>query len=286
MNTKGKCIYPWFILPSAIIVIIYLIPICNIFYSAFTKSVGSEKVFVGFDNFTRVAPELPKLIWKTLIWTMGSIIPATVLGLTAALLFQKDTAGKKLMITACILPYTIPLVIVATAWTLMYQPNFGLLNIAMVKLGIIEKPISFLSYDNAMGSVIVARIWRAMPFAFISYYAAIRSIPAELYEAAEVDGAKPVHKLLYVTLPQLVSITSTTLIILTVWTFLVFDIIFTMTGGGPADATNIIAVQIYKKSIYMNDSGGAAVLSLVAIIILFFITLLYWRLFNKGGETE
>jgi multiple sugar transport system permease protein len=109
--------------------------------------------------------------------------------------------------------------------------------------------------DNAMTAVIVARIWRSMPFAFFSYYAALRSIPTELYEAGDVDGANGTQKLLYITLPQLRDITATTFIILTVWTFLVFDIVFTMTGGGPLDATNIMSIEIYKELMGMQDLG-------------------------------
>lgn len=284
MRIKDKSMYLWFLPPLALVLLIYLLPICNIVYSAFTGIVGEDRVFVGLQNFRNVLPGLPRTIGLTLVWTLGSILPAMLLGFIAALLFQREYIGKKWMMSICVLPYTIPLVIVATAWMLMYQPNFGLINVLLVQTGVLEKPVSFMSYENAMISVIVARIWRAMPFAFISYYAALRAIPAEYYEAAEVDGANHYQRLLSITIPQLVPITTTTLIVLTVWTFLVFDIIFTMTGGGPANATNIIAVEIYKKTIYSGDTGAAGVLSLIAIIILLLLTLLYWKFFNKGGE--
>ena len=237
MRIKDKNMYIWFIPAIIIIVFIYLLPFYNIIVSSFTETRAGTTRFVGFSNFLSVADELPKLIWTTLVWTIGSIVPAMIIGLIAALLFQGEFFGKKVMMSICVLPYTIPLVIVAAVWMMMYQPQFGLLNVIMVKLGLFKKGISFLSYDRALGSVIVARIWRAMPFAFISYYATIRSIPIEYYEAAEVDGANPIQKFAFITIPQLLSITVTTMIIPTVWTFLVFDIIFAMTGGGPVDAT-------------------------------------------------
>ncbi len=286
MRIKDKTIYLWFIPPITFVVIIYLLPLWRIIYSCFTRTIAGQTLFVGWDNFIGVADELPRLISTTMIWTIGSILPAMLLGFTAALVFQRDFRGKKLMMSCTVLPYTIPLVIVASVWMMMYQPNFGLLNVLLVKLGIFNKGISFLSYDKALTSVIVARVWRAMPYAFISYYAAIRSIPLEYYEAAAVDGANAVQKLFFITIPQVASVTLTTLIISTVWTFLVFDIIYTMTGGGPVDATNIIAVQIYKYSILKNDTESAAVLSLVSILILLAITEIYWKIFNRGGETK
>lgn len=286
MRIRDKSIYLWFFPAIVIVTFIYLLPIYNIIFSVFTKTHVGRTAFVGFENFASVADELSKLIYTTLVWTIGSIVPAMILGLIAALLFQGEFMGKKTMMSICVLPYTIPLVIVASVWMMMYQPKFGLLNVMMVNIGLLDKGISFLSYDRALGSVIVARIWRAMPFAFISYYATIRSIPIEYYEAAEVDGANPIQKFLFITIPQLLSITVTTAIILTVWTFLVFDIIYAMTGGGPVDATNIIAVQIYKYSILRNDPNSAAVLSLVSIVILLLITSLYWKIFNIRGNAE
>lgn len=285
MRIRNKGIFLYFIPVFVIIMFIYLIPICNTFYSAFFgSSAKGSVVFLGFEKFIRIRGIIWPTIWRTLVWTLGSIIPALILGLIAALIFQKDFRFKKVLIAVCILPYTIPLIIVATSWTLMYQLDFGLINVFLRDLKIIKAPISFLSLYHAMASVIVARIWRSMPFAFISYYAALRSIPTDMYEAGEVDGANGIQKLFYITLPQLKPITATTLIILTVWTFLVFDIVFAMTGGGPINTTSIITIEIYKQLFGMQDMGAASALSLIAIAILLGMTLIYWSIFKRGEQ--
>jgi multiple sugar transport system permease protein len=285
MRVKQKVIYLYFTPVFLLIMFIYLIPICNTFYNAFFNTSAEGAVtFIGFGNFIRIKSMIGPTIWRTLVWTFGSIVPAIILGFIAALIFQKDFRFKKTLIAACILPYTIPLVIVATVWILMYQIDFGLLNVFLKELKIIHSPISFLSVDNAMTAVIVARIWRSMPFAFLSYYAALRSIPTELYEAGDVDGASGMQKLFYITLPQLREITATTFIILTVWTFLVFDIVFTMTGGGPLDTTSIMSIEIYKELMGMQDLGTSSALSIIAIAVLLCLTLLYWKFFTRGGE--
>lgn len=271
----------FFIPLTALILLIYLIPISSTFYYAF-KDPFSPDLSFGFKNFEKIESVIWPATWRTIVWTLCSIVPSTIIGFIAALIFQSKFRGKKLLITACILSYTIPLVIVAMSWMLMYQQHFGLINVLLQKLSIIQSPISFLSYDNALTSVIVARIWRAVPFAFITFYAAISSLSDELLEAAEVDGANAFQKLFWITIPQLRSVAAVVMIILTMWTFLVFDIIFAMTGGGPVDATRILPVLIYNELFAMNDIGTASALSVISILVLLILSSIYWKIFNEG----
>ena len=114
-----------------------------------------------------------------------------------------------------------------------------MINTFLLGAGLIKQPIEFLSYRMAMPSVILVRVWRATPFAFIAYYAGLKSVPRDILEAADIDGADGIQKFFYVTAPQLRSVTLTTALVLVIWTALVFDIIYAMTGGGPIDATKI-----------------------------------------------
>jgi multiple sugar transport system permease protein len=217
---------------------------------------------------------------------MGSVLPALLVGLILALLFQEYFRFKKGLLTLNLLPYSIPLIIVASCWMFIYNQNFGLLNVFLKKIGFIDTSILFLNYKNALISVIAARFWRALPFAFINFYAALTTIPVEYYEAASVDGASARQKLIKITLPYLRPTISTTLIVLTVWTFLVFDIIYGMTGGGPVDATRIISVQIYRELFNMKDLGTASCWSLIAITVLLAITVIYWFILKEGKDHD
>jgi multiple sugar transport system permease protein len=271
----------------SVVVLVYLLPICNTVVSAFLGHAGSlNGQFVGFGNFVKIKNSIPRTLLTTLIWTFGSVFPAVLLGLVMALVFQHEFRLRRLLMSINLLPYSIPLIIVASCWMFMYNQNFGILNVFLTKTGIIQSPIKFLSYDNALASVIVVRIWRALPFAFINFYAALTTIPKELYEAADVDGATSGQTILYITLPNLRSVIATTLIILTVWTFLVFDIIYGMTGGGPVDATRIISIQIYRELFQMKDLGTASAWSLIAIAVLVIITVIYWRLLASERQNE
>lgn len=272
---------------TVVIILIYLIPVLNVIMNAFTGFTGSSTgEFVGLANLAKIQAEIPKTTLTTLIWTMGSVIPAIILGLVLALLLHENFRLKKFFLAMNLVPYSIPLIIVASFWLFVFNQNFGILNGLLLALGITSKPITFLSYDNALTSVIIARIWRATPFAFINFYAALTTIPTDLYEAASVDGATPSQKFWHITLPLLKSVLSTTLIVLTVWTFLVFDIIYGMTGGGPVDATRIISVQIYKELFHFKDLGTASMWSLIAIVILTIITIIYWALFERKGKPD
>lgn len=268
----------WFLSPAILVVaLIYVIPIANTFRSSFYDYFGGSPTFVGLANYGRVGEFFGPLLWRTVIWTFGSVIPALILGLAAALLFQDEFRGKRGVMTLVLLPYTMPLVIVATLWMLMYNPSFGFINVLLRRLGLIEQPIDFLSYHNAMAGVIVARIWRAMPFAFISYYAGLQAIPQQLYEAARVDGANRLQTFCHITLPQLRSVTVTTGLVLTVWTALVFDIIYAMTGGGPIDATRILPVEIYKQMFAIGDIGVTSALSVCTVGVLLIFSVIYWQ---------
>jgi multiple sugar transport system permease protein len=274
-----------FLIPLFLIqLVIYLIPILYTIYHTFLNTTfRGEASFTLTGNFAKISGQLGPIVGRTLIWTLGSIVPSMIIGLAAALLFSRAFLGKKLFIGICLMPYTIPLIIVAACWYLLYQPDFGWLNTAFKMTGLVGDTVNFLSRDNALLSVIIARIWRSMPFAFIAYYAALKSIPAELYEASSVDGASGSQNLFFITLPQLKPITLTTGIILTVWTFLVFDIAYSMTGGGPGQATTILPIAIYQELILMYDVGSASALSLISIVILSIMTYVYWKFLNMEG---
>lgn len=271
------------LLPLAIILcFIYGYPLIKVCVSAFMgftgKSVGQ---FVGLKNFDLIKGDITQTVKTTLIWTFGSVLPAMVFGLALAVICNKKFRGKKAVVSINLLPYAIPLIIVASCWRFVYNPDFGVVNVFLQKLGIIEKPISFLGFDNALWAVIVARIWRATPFAFMNYYSALTTIPTELYEAGKVDGANSVQLFFHITLPNLKAITSSTMIVLTVWTFMVFDIIFGMTGGGPVNATMTLPMRIYREMFNMKNLGTASAWSLIAIAVLVLITVIYWRLMDK-----
>ena len=268
------------LLPLAILLcFVYGYSLVTVLFSAFTGFTGSSAgKFVGMKNFQLISKDIWPTVKSTLIWTFGSVLPAMVAGLALAVFCNRNFKGKKAAVSINLIPYAIPLIIVASCWRFVYNPDFGVLNVLLSKLGLIEKPISFLGFDLALLSVIIARIWRAMPFAFMNYYSALTTIPKDLYEAAAIDGASPSQAFWNITMPHLRTTTSSTLLVLTVWTFMVFDIIFGMTGGGPVNATKTLPMRIYQEMFGMKNLGTASAWSLIAIGVLVIITILYWNM--------
>ena len=268
------------LLPLAILLcFVYGYSLVTVLFSAFTGFTGSSAgKFVGMKNFQLIFKDIWPTVKITLIWTFGSVLPAMVAGLALAVFCNRNFKGKKAAVSINLIPYAIPLIIVASCWRFVYNPDFGVLNVLLSKLGLIEKPISFLGFDLALLSVIIARIWRAMPFAFMNYYSALTTIPKDLYEAAAIDGASPSQAFWNITMPHLRTTTSSTLLVLTVWTFMVFDIIFGMTGGGPVNATKTLPMRIYQEMFGMKNLGTASAWSLIAIGVLVIITILYWKM--------
>lgn len=268
------------LLPLAILLcFVYGYSLVTVLFSAFTAFTGSSAgKFVGMKNFQLIFKDIWPTVKITLIWTFGSVLPAMVAGLALAVFCNRNFKGKKAAVSINLIPYAIPLIIVASCWRFVYNPDFGVLNVLLSKLGLIEKPISFLGFDLALLSVIIARIWRAMPFAFMNYYSALTTIPKDLYEAAAIDGASPSQAFWNITMPHLRTTTSSTLLVLTVWTFMVFDIIFGMTGGGPVNATKTLPMRIYQEMFGMKNLGTASAWSLIAIGVLVIITILYWNM--------
>lgn len=268
------------LLPLAILLcFVYGYSLVTVLFSAFTGFTGSSAgKFVGMKNFQLISKDIWPTVKITLIWTFGSVLPAMVAGLALAVFCNRNFKGKKAVVSINLIPYAIPLIIVASCWRFVYNPDFGVLNVLLSKLGLIEKPISFLGFDLALLSVIIARIWRAMPFAFMNYYSALTTIPKDLYEAAAIDGASPSQAFWNITMPHLRTTTSSTLLVLTVWTFMVFDIIFGMTGGGPVNATKTLPMRIYQEMFGMKNLGTASAWSLIAIGVLVIITILYWNM--------
>ena len=273
------------LLPLAVLLcFVYGYSLITVLASAFTGFTGSSAgKFVGMKNFQLISKDIWPTVKTTLIWTFGSVLPAMVMGLALAVICNRNFKGKKAVVSINLIPYAIPLIIVASCWRFVYNPDFGVLNVLLSKLGLIDKPISFLGFDLALLSVIIARIWRAMPFAFMNYYSALTTIPKDLYEAAAIDGATPSQAFWHITLPHLRTTTSSTLLVLTVWTFMVFDIIFGMTGGGPVNATKTLPMRIYQEMFGMKNLGTASAWSLIAIGVLVIVTILYW---NMDKEDE
>ncbi|MBP1777951.1 MAG: ABC-type transporter, integral rane subunit [candidate division NC10 bacterium] len=243
--------------------------------------------FIGLGNYVRMVYD--PTFWLTLqnsfVWVFFSVSLQFVLGFLGALLLNANFKGRAFFRTLNLLPWIIPGVVVGLVWEYLYQPNYGPINDILRRVGVLTVPVAWLSDPTlAMASVIFANIWRGIPFFSIMILAGLQAIPDEVYEAATVDGASVTQRFWHITLPMLRPIIVVATATRIIWTFNYADLIFVMTSGGPANATQITSSYTLLTAYTDLDFGYAATLSVILLVIMLIFTACYLK-FTKGVES-
>ena len=196
----------------------------------------------------------------TFYFTVVSVAIEMVLGVLVALLLNQEFFGRTLVRTLLILPWALPTIVNAMMWRLIYNPEFGSLNALLLQFGLIDAYRSWLGVPGtAMNMVILADVWKNYPLIALIVLGALQTIPRDLYEAAAIDGAGPWKRFWHITFPGILAPFSVALILRTIEAFKVFDIIYVMTRGGPADTTKTASFFVYQESFsYLRAGSGAA----------------------------
>jgi multiple sugar transport system permease protein len=245
--------------------------------------------FVGFENYLYIFhhPDVLEVFRNTLVWLVGTVIFIIPIGLGLALLLNCEFRGKTLARTAILLPWAIPLVVVASCWKLMYETEGGIINHLLRQAGIITEPIKWLSSTGmSLPSVTVANIWRFIPFITLVLLAGLQSVDAQLYDAAKVDGANRWQRFRFITLPQIRYMLMIALVLGTIWTVNTFDIIYAMTQGGPLISSEILATYIYRWAFMEYEFSRAAALSTLLFLFVFALALAYMSLIQARPWEE
>jgi multiple sugar transport system permease protein len=242
--------------------------------------------FIGLGNYGRLIAD--PVFWLSLknsvVWTFGSVFFQFVFGFLVALLLNVPFRGRVIFRTINLLPWIIPSVVVGLVFEYLYQPDYGPLNDLLGRTGIMHQSVAWLSDPAfAMWGVILANVWRGVPFFAIMILAGLQAIPQEVYEAATVDGADVLQRFWRITLPMLRPIIVVATVTRTIWTFNHPDLVFVMTGGGPGNATMIPSAYTLMQAYVNLDWGYAASLSVVLLAILLLFTGLYMKV-TKGVE--
>jgi multiple sugar transport system permease protein len=270
-----------------------VLPMINTLRSAFydhdlLRPASYGVPFIGFENFRVLFFEDPRF-WRTASNTVMFVILAVsismILGLIVALVLNQEMRGRGLLRSAVLIPWVTPPVVASGIWVWMYSGERSPINDLLLNLGLITRPIGFLSdwqsewgpINLPMLAVTSVRIWGGLPFITIMLLAGLQSIPKELYEAAEIDGAGIFHRFRFVTLPLLLPVIQILMTLLFIGGFGVFDIHYIMTRGGPVDRTNVLAVLLYQHAFQFYKLGYAAAIGVVILLITGLIAAIYLR---------
>ncbi|MDI3517825.1 MAG: multiple sugar transport system permease protein [Thermotogota bacterium] len=234
--------------------------------------------FIGWRNYDEILsdPEFLYILWNTVLWIGLSVFFQLVLGFLLALLLYKPFRGRGIYMGLVFYPWALSGFAIGLLWSWILNGQFGILNDLLMRFHLIKSPVNFLSDPRyALFSVIMVNIWYGIPFFAIMILAALQSIPKELYEAAEIDGAGRLTKLFKVTLPYVRPTIVNTVLLRVIWVMNFPDIIYGMTRGGPAGATNILSVEMINIVYYQNNYGKASALGMIITAILLLFTVFY-----------
>jgi multiple sugar transport system permease protein len=254
--------------------LVVLIPIMQTVVMSFMNYIvykPKDRSFVGLANYIAVIKDPVFLVSlkHTIIWIVGVISLQLTLGFAAALLLNQDFWWRGLARSLILIPWITPSVITALMWRWMYDGNRGVINNILQRMGVIEQFIPWLSNEKtALGAVMVALMWQGFPFFTIMIMAGLQAIPSSLHEAAKVDGAGPVQRFFWVTLPMLRPVLFTSILLRIIWVANSMDIIYVMTGGGPGYTTYTLPLFAYLKAYKALDFGYAASIAILLAVLL------------------
>ncbi|MEU6058132.1 sugar ABC transporter permease [Streptomyces sp. NPDC047097] len=294
--------YAWAMVAPVVVVIGVIIgyPLVRGIYLSLTdaternvaRSIGVNEIpatyeFVGLENYKTALTSsqfFDTLGW-TLVWTVACVSVTFVLGLTLANMLNRKMAGRSAYRMLIILPWAVPGFVSVFAWRFLYDERRGLLNQVLAGGGIDAVP--WLN-DPTMAklSVIAVNVWLGVPFMMVALLGGLQSIPGELYEAAEMDGANAWQRFRNITMPGLRSVSTTVVLLSTIWTFNMFPVIFLLTRGGPGEATQILVTQAYKFSFEISprDFAQSSTWGVLILVLLMLFAAVYRRVLRKQGE--
>jgi multiple sugar transport system permease protein len=258
--------------------------VSGVWLSLSNTSVGNVGHFVGLHNFAKAWDDsiFRQAFRNTFFYTFWATIFKLALGMWLALLLNRSFRGKRLVRASMLLPFIIPTVLSTFAWRWMFDPTFSVLNWLLFKTGFIVTKIPFLSDGvYAMWCAIVVNTWRGMPFFAITLLAGLQTINPDLHEAASLDGANGWKRFWHVTWPLLKPVTLVVVVFSIIQTFSDFQLIYVLTGGGPANSTHLLATYAYQVGVATGLLSEGAAISLFMLPVLFIVVWLQLRYLRR-----
>lgn len=273
---------PWLLLAPALLAtaVLVLLPVAETLWLSLHNVVlfrPRTRPFVGLANYAWALTEAT--FWSSLlnsvIWVVSAVSLQFALGLATALLLNRAFPWRGAARALVVIPWALPSVIIGLIWTWMLDFNLGVLNEIGVRLGLLSAPVAWLAQPGtAMAAVILALIWQGFPFFAVTLLAGLQAIPAELYEAASLDGAGAFGRFVHVTLPGLAGVMVTALLLRMIWVANSLDLILVMTGGGPGTATQTLPLHAFLTAWSGGDYGHGTALAVILTLILLGVVVL------------
>jgi multiple sugar transport system permease protein len=283
---KSEALTGYFLISPAVFLMLVLLAypfVLAVWISLTDRVLGEPGKFVWFSNFYKLIqdPIFRNTVWNSFVYTFATVFLKMLLGVILALLLNQEIPYRNLIRGAILLPWIVPTSLSVLTWLWMFDSLFSVVNYILLGIGLISKKIQWLGSPSwAMVSVIIVNTWRGLPFFAVSFLAGLMTIPRELYEAAEVDGAKRFRQFWHITVPLLQPVIAVVVLFSTIWTFADFQIVYILTHGGPLNATQIFATLAYDVALVAGRIGEGSAISLFlfpALLVVIILMLKYLR---------
>jgi len=292
LKKRNKYLVPYlFTAPTMIIILVlFYYPTLAVVRDSFFQLTGAGSIhrsFIGFENYSKLLHD--PVFWKSLKisvrWVLATVTIEFLGGFAFAVMLNRAFRGQKLIRTIIISPYAISGILTSTMFFLLFNQHIGVLNDILMRLGIISKNIAWLgSPKYAFWSVVMAEAWRGLPFFTIILSAALQTIPQDVYESAQVDGASALQRFTKITLPLMKRTIIFSCLLRSVWEFNNIDVIYALTSGGPANKTTTSAMYLIRTAIEGNNFGygsAIAVASLLFLVLCSLVVMLFTGLTKR-----
>lgn len=230
-----------------------------------------EREFIGLENYGNIFQDsvYQNSLWLTIRYTAVIVAIEFPLAMILALMLNEPIRGRAIYRALLLVPWVMPNVVAAIIWRWIYSPDFGLLNFVLAELRIIDSYLSFTGDPNrALPAVIAVSVWKGIPFSTVVLLAGLQAVPADLYEAARIDGASAWQRFRDITIPGMLPIIVIVLVLRAVWSFNSFDLVYVLTGGGPGWATQLLSIYVYLNSFQFQQLGYGAAMAVTMLVIL------------------
>lgn len=274
------------LLPTLLIMALFSIfPLIEGFRLSFTNAnlLNQGAAYTGIANYSKlfVDPVFWSSLWHSLILTGAAVGLQLVLGMILALALKQEVPGIRFFRNVIMASWVIPVAATAVMFTFMAEPGYGYINIVLRLLGIKANAFWFGDLHAAFPVIVLLHLWRNVPFYGIALLAAMQAIPHSLYEAAEMDGAGPIHSFFSITVPGCRNMIIVMVTIHVLWTFNNFDMVYLTTGGGPVYATEMLPVYLYQQSWISYTIGYASSIGTVMFVLLMIYFIIYIRIYQR-----
>ena len=274
-----------------IMLILYAYPVLYSVYLSFTKfnyaEIDAVPTWIGIDNFIAFFQSKAgrQIIRNTFVFTFFVVAIETLLGLLLALALNRSFRGKGVARALILVPVMIAPVVVGYEWRWLFNDPYGLINFALVRLNIIDVPLSWITSANlSMPSLIIADVWYATPFIAIILVGGLQALPHEPYESAMIDGASTFQQFVYITLPLLRPVLLAALLIRTMDAFQTFDLVFILTYGGPGNTTEVLNTFTYKTGFLFFKLGYASTVAVTSLLLMILLSLILARVVRQVAD--